>query len=376
LTSVSHPAGQILGDAFMQTFTEVDSYLKKLELKEYSIREIADDIRNINTLANEGLFIDDFIDDFYKDVELLKHPITGQKISLNDCYVDLRYQRVLKLNQLIDHLRAVDKDGNPMQYDKMCAGSIDISIRPDGKIMVWDGFRRSLIALLKGYRYPLFSIMLHPKTHSIENCRAIEAFAFKKRNGDNESMAKEELYKSGIVFENPKDLRTRNCLQESQLDVLKTIPDADKDLGGFAEFEKYLHNNTVTESQLSISSKIVSQAWGEASTISSYVILGNSMLLKLLEEPNALSWSYNITGRNDETCDFLPKFKKFAKTNSMASLLKNRLSNMGVATVAFRIATMILGVTDYKQRVDLVEALGFDSEGQEQLVTTTSISNP
>ena len=59
------------------------------------------------------------------------------------------------------------------------------------------------------------------------------------RLGDNESMAKEELYKSGIVFLNPKDLRTKNCLEESQLDVLKTIPDAVKSLGGFAEFEKY-----------------------------------------------------------------------------------------------------------------------------------------
>ena len=141
-----------------------------------------------------------------------------------------------------------------MQYDKMCAGSIDIAIRPDSKIFVWDGFRRSLIALLKGIRYPLFSSYVHPKTNTIKDCRATEAFAFKKRNGDNESMAKEELYKSGIVFENPKDLKTRNCLEESQLDVLKTIPDAVKDLGGFAEYEKYLHDGTVTESQLTMSS--------------------------------------------------------------------------------------------------------------------------
>ena len=29
------------------------------------------------------------------------------------------------------------------------------------------------------------------------------------------------------------DLKTKNCLEESQLDVLKTIPDAVKSLGGF-----------------------------------------------------------------------------------------------------------------------------------------------
>ena len=140
----------------MKTFKEVDSYLKQLELKTYSIREIAEIIRNITTLAKEGLFVDKLNNDFYKDIELIMHPETGKRISLNDCYVDLTYQRVLKLKQLVDHLRAVDKDFNPMQYDKMCAGSIDIAIRPDGKIMVWDGFRRSLIALLKGIECPLF----------------------------------------------------------------------------------------------------------------------------------------------------------------------------------------------------------------------------
>ena len=59
-------------------------------------------------------------------------------------------------------------------------------------------------------------------------------------------MAKEELYKSGIVFQNPKDLKTKNCLEESQLDVLKTIPDAVKSLGGFAEFENVKIRGTLS----------------------------------------------------------------------------------------------------------------------------------
>ena len=352
-------------------FTDVDKYLKQLELKTYSLKEIADIIRNISQLCKEGLFVEDWNDNFYKDDELIMHPETEERISLEDCYVDLTYQRVLKLRQLVDHLKATDRNNNPMQYDKMCAGSIDVAIRPDGKIYVWDGFRRSLIALLKGIRYPRFSITVHPKTNTVKDCCATEAFAFKKRNGDNEAMAKEELYKSGIIFQNPKDLKTKNCLEESQLDVLKTIPDAVKSLGGFAEFEKYLHDNIVTESQLIISSKITSQAWKEESTISSYVILGNSMLMNLFEEPNALSWSYNITGRNDGSCDFLPKFKKFVENGgTMSGLVKNRLSNMGVATVAYRIATSVLGVTEFSERVELCEKLGFDNEGQEILVAS------
>jgi hypothetical protein len=358
-------------------FTDVDKYLKQLELKTYSLKEIADIIRNITSLCKEGLFVEDFNDNFYKDIELITHPETKLPISLEDCYVDLTYQRVLKLKTLVDHLKSTDRNKNPMQYDKMCAGSIDIAIRPNGKIYVWDGFRRSLIALLKGIRYPLFSIYVHPKTNTIQDCRATEAFAFKKRNGDNESMAKEELYKSGIVFLNPPDLRTKNCLEESQLDVLKTIPDAVKSLGGFAEFEKYLTNNVVTESQLIMSSKIMSQAWENESTISSYVILGNAMLMNLLEEPNALSWSYNITARDDGSCDFLPKFKKFVKNGgTMSDLVKNRLSNMGVATVAYRIAISVLGVNDYREQVELCEKLGFDNEAQKILVTSEQLKTP
>ena len=122
------------------SFTDVDKYLKNLELKSYSLIEIVDLIRNIPTLKKEGLFRDLIFDNYYNDNELIFHPTTGKKISLRDVKVDLTYQRVLKLKVLIQHLRAKDKDNNPMNYDKMCAGSIDIAIRPEGDIYVWDGF--------------------------------------------------------------------------------------------------------------------------------------------------------------------------------------------------------------------------------------------
>ena len=96
-------------------FTDVDKYLKSLELKTYSLKEIADIIRNITSLCKEGLFVDDYNDNFYKDAELIMHPKTGEKISLEDCYVDLTYQRVLKLIQLAKHLRATDRNNSPMQ---------------------------------------------------------------------------------------------------------------------------------------------------------------------------------------------------------------------------------------------------------------------
>jgi hypothetical protein len=356
------------------SFTEVDQYLKSLELKSYNLIEIANLIRNIPTLKKEGIFSDILFDDYYNNNELIFHPETGEKISLLDVRVDLSYQRVLKLKTLIQHLRAKDKDNNAMNYDKMCAGSIDIAIRPEGEIYVWDGFRRSLIALLKGVNYPLFSITVHSKSRTVKECRAIEAFAFKKRNGDNEAMARDELYKSGIAFGDPKDLKTQQVLTDSKLDVLKTISDAESTLSGFAEFEDSLIKDRIKEEYLILASRIVRNAWPNDATCSSYVICGLAVYIQLVER-GSVDWSYNITGRDDGTCEFLPYFKKYAENNNQTQLTKNRLSNMGVATIAYRIGANVINGLDYNECVQLATKLGFDDEGISQIVTSEKLKD-
>ena len=169
-------------------------------------------------------------------------------------------------------------------------------------------------------------------------------------------------------------MKTKDCLAESQLDVLKTIPDAVSVLGGFAEYEKYLHNGTVTESQLITSSTIIRKAWKDESVISSYVILGLAKYLRLLDD-DCLSWTANCTGRDDGSCDIFPKFKKYAQDKKipMTTLVKNRLSNMGVETIAFRIAAKVIGVTDNKEQIELCQKLGFDNEGQTILTTSEKL---
>lgn len=358
------------------SFKDADAYLKNLELKTYTIKEIFDIVRSVVALEKEGLFknICEALDSFYKDNELLKHPVTGKKISILEIKVDLTYQRILKLKQLVDHLRAKDKDGNPMDYDKMCAGSIDIAIRPDGDIYCWDGFRRCLIALAKGIQYPLFSIYSHPPTRTIANCRAVEAFAFKKRNGDNEAMAKDELYKSGIVFNDPKDLKTKEILSESKLDVLKTIKDAVSTLSGFAQYEETIVKDKVSKESLILASKIVTKSYDVDPTVGSYVICGLAIYIELIRTSAIKDFpSYNITGI-EGTCNFLPKFKAYAKNNSQKSLTKNRISNYAVETVAFRIATRVLDILDINEEVALATKLGFDDEGIKQIVSAETIT--
>ena len=357
------------------SFKEADAYLKNLSLKSYTIKELADIIRSVLTLENEGLFEQELYDNFYKDHELLMHPKTGEKISILDVKVDMTYQRILKLRQLVQHLRSKDKDGNPMNYDKMCAGSIDIAIRPDGEIYCWDGFRRCLIALLKGIQYPLFSIYLHPSTRTIADCKATEAFAFKKRNGDNESMARDELYKSGIAYGSTKDLETKEVLSESKIDVLKTITDAESTLSGFAEYEDTIHSQKVSEKNLVLASNIVRKAWSNESSVSSYVICGLGKYIELIDTEALREFSsYNITSLKD-TCDFLPKFKEYAENNSQNTLTKNRLSNYGIETIAFRIATKVIGGLTNTEQLELAVKLGFDEEGQLQIIGQKTIGD-
>lgn len=354
-------------------FKEANDFLKNLELKSYYLRDIVHLIRSISSLEKQGLFATEGVwnDEYFKDEELIKHPVTGEKISLWDVKVDLTYQRLINLKHLVDHLKATDIYNQPLQYDKMCAGSIDIAIRPEGDLYVWDGLRRSLIALLKGVRYVLISPVQHPGHYSEKECRAKEAFAFKKRNGDNEAMSREELYKSGLAFLNTKDLLTKEVLTETKIDVLKTISGTDKTLSGFAEFEDSIHKNKIEPIHLVTASRIIRASWKDDSTISSYVICGLGKYIQLLDV-GALSWNINVTGE-EASCDFIPKFKEYAQKHNMSVLTKNRLSNFGIETISFRIATNVIGNLSNLQQYELAEKLGFDEDAQKQLVTTNNI---
>ncbi len=75
--------------------------------------------------------------------------------DLNDLWVDLNYQRKLKLKNLLNNLKS------NKGYSTEKAGHIDIAIRPNGKAFVWDGFRRAVMALIcrkKNKRYCCFCL--------------------------------------------------------------------------------------------------------------------------------------------------------------------------------------------------------------------------
>jgi len=355
-------------------FKEVDSILKDLELKEYPLSHFVKLIVGIPSLQKEDGLFDQcpyynpdakWRDDFYSEGEVLRHPETGEKISLEDVKVDMSYQRLLRLKKLIDHLRSIDHNDISLGYDKMCAGAIDIAIRPEGASFTWDGFRRSIIAMIFGIRYPKYSICVHPKNWSDEKCRAQEAFAFKKRNGDNEPMAREELYKSGLQFSDPKCLETLDVLKKCKLDVLRTNPNASKTLDGFAEFEDTIHKKKVDIEHLVTASTIIRKSWSKDTSVSSYLLCGLARYIHL-ENDMVLDFSHNITGKDG--CDLLPKMKNYASENTQGSLVKNRISKYGIETISARIAFNILEVELLSQQTQVAEKLGFDEEGVRQVL--------
>ena len=65
-------------------------------------------------------------------------------VPLEDIWVDLTYQRKLRLQAIINRL--TESGG----FDKDVAGHIDLAIRTDGKKFVWDGFHRVIMAGISG----------------------------------------------------------------------------------------------------------------------------------------------------------------------------------------------------------------------------------
>ena len=359
-------------------FKDVDSFFKGLELKEYPLTFFVDKICEIVSLQKQGLFADcprhnsivEWKDKFYSELEELRHPETKEQINLLDCKVDLTYQRLLRLKKIVEHLLSPNVHGADLKFDKMCAGAIDIAIRPEGGIFIWDGFRRAILALINGIRFPKYSICAHQKGLNDDQCRAIEAYAFKKRNGDNEPMSREELYKSCLQFDEPKALKTKAVLRDCKLDVLRTIPNAKISLDGFAEFEDSIHKEKILPKHLITASRVLRKSWKEDSTISSYLLCGLATYIQL-EDSGKLSWANNITGLTG--CDITPLLVKFAVTNKQTSLVKNRISKFGIQTIAMRVAYRALGVKTVKDQTELAEALEFDEEGIRQIVVVAAV---
>ena len=359
--------------------------LRTLPLGEHRLISIIKLIVDADQYQKEGLFNNSpfgriinkpYNDNFYPD-EIIRNLREFFPNGLEDLWVDISYQRVLKLKKLIEHLRRKDMNGSDLLFNKMLCGSVDIAIRPYGKGYVCDGFRRCIIALLNGIRFIKASVETHDSSTSIEDCRKLEAFVYEIKNGESESMTKEELYKSGIVYQKEDALKLQKVINEMCVDVLGTNP-GNPELGAFSEFQ-----DTVLKEKLETTDYLVQasfkqqKAWSEDNTLTGYLTCGLAKFLDTLnkedEDGNPVCPSIEIHTAHPNlqgTCEVENALVRYSKKHKQVDLIANRLAGMAIESVAFNIGRVVMNLNK-SQQFELLTALGF--EGDEELMNQLTL---
>jgi len=236
----------------------------------HSIQEIVDLVKKIPGIYEETLN------------DLQSKPYDGPfkpeyHVQLKDIYVDITYQRKLRLQKVIKKLLVAGG------FNKEAAGHIDLAIRSNDKKFCWDGFRRSIMAGLCGIEYMPVSILKHKKSLTETECQEIEARMFKIRNADSETMKPEEIFKAKVVFKDPESLEFLKFLKNANLDVEGLNPNGGN-LGGFKFIWDIFTKDEIEEEYLIKSSNILQNIWVNEPNYSAYLLGGLAYFLKLNDE--------------------------------------------------------------------------------------------
>ena len=271
------------------SFTDIAYALKQLE-GIVSVQDIVDCILRIVDFQSKSLP--------GVDTSLKTHDSTIISEPLKNLYVDLDYQRILRLQHLINKII------NAKKFCIPSAGYADIAIRPDfgygEKKFVWDGLRRCVMAGLCGWTDIQVSIFRHPQ--DIESdlaCQIKEAEFFERRNMQ-EKMKPEEIWKARVVQEEPDALHLLKLFMQCKIDCLglikRKLPNdtSIKNLvNGFALIEtKYVEEKIIGPDYWMKASKLIRQTFPSEVNISSVVFCAISHLLHRNDNPSAQSAGY------------------------------------------------------------------------------------
>jgi len=208
-------------------FGDIDAALQNLKHNQtYSIADIVFTIRQINNFQQSTL-----------NGIKPSAPYNNSNLNLediNDLQVDMTYQRRMRLRKLLKKL--LDKG----EFDKDAAGFIDVAIRTDKSKVVWDGFRRVIMAALTGLTRIPCSITKHAEHIPLSEQPKIEARLFKIRNTP-EKISPEETFKADVVYEDETAIKIKTLLEDSNLDI-EGILGKGKPLGGIAEVQSNFEN--------------------------------------------------------------------------------------------------------------------------------------
>ena len=344
----------------MASFTEVNKYLSELPIGEHKLIDIVKKILSISSKKHKT------------QVFLALQKVTNEyrkkcsEIDLKDVWVDISYQRLLKLKKIYEHLQLKDEDENEVGFSAMLCGTVDFAIRPNGKTFVWDGFRRCIISLIKGIDRIPSNDEIHPSNWSDKRCKQKEAWAFTQKNSKMESMKQEELFKAGVAQEDKFYLGIKAVMLDCELDVLSVHPGKRK-FGAYVEFQKLVVSQpfsdvTVTQSSNSFvvdASKMIQKAWPEEE-VSGFMLAGLSYFLfkNEIDGNNGSEYFQPIHLIKENLFSYV---KESAGTQSMCT--KDRLHSASWQSVAWRFCKNVMGMSS----IDASKFIGMDDDQSEML---------
>lgn len=303
-------------------FQDAAGRLATLQYREYNLQDLVDIGKSVDNFKKTTLD---------KIVLPKQYDSTNLNlVKLDSIRVDIAYQRKMRLKKLVDKLK---REGG---FNKETAGHIDIAIRPDGSMFVWDGFRRAFMAGLVGLEQIPASIYYHPKNRTIKQCQEYEAKMFKTRNAETEAMKQEEIFRSEIMYKDPEALKFLNFLIECKLDVEELNP-GNKELGGFVQLQNVWKNSHITHDNLIEASRIIQTTWPSDPVVSGYLLCG---LAKFLDINDEIDYSIDLE-------EIQEKFHLYVNVNppkKQESLTSRRLNKAPNTSIAYYIALYVMNM--------------------------------
>jgi hypothetical protein len=281
--------------------------------KTYSIKEIID---TINQVCNHKI-------DTTNSLKMISSNYSGVGcVMLDELYVDMTYQRRIRLAKIINKLKKVGG------FDKDVAGSIDIAKRPSDKLYVWDGLRRAIMVGMCGGDRITASQYTHETHLYDEDCRKVEARFYKIRNADDEKLAFEEIFKAKVGYEDPIAISQLALLKDCELDV-EGLNEKGVQLGGLRAFDEIYSK---IDSEIIVkASKLYRNAWNNQPQVLGYGLAGLATLL-------------SVEGFEDhyDYDDVRSMLREYALNNKPNSITNPRINSAAFKSIAYNIATKVL----------------------------------
>jgi hypothetical protein len=307
------------------TFDKVRTALKDLPLGDHKLIDIVAIVKKCDTFTDETL--DSFIGAFYDK--------NSSTVKLEDLYVDLTYQRKLKLDNLLKNLK------RNKGFSKEKAGHIDVARRPNGRLYVWDGFRRAIMALICDMENIAVSIYTHDPKINNTKARQYEAELFLARNSKNEVMGANEIFFARYAKGESEAIKMGDVLHRANINICGLKPGG-KNMGGFAFVEKSLGYHEVIDNEKVVktikdddfidSALSIQSAWPTNGSVGSYLVCALANVRSIIRENDPET----TEGELDRA------LAKYAENNSQKSLTESRVSNKPLESVTFSILKKVL----------------------------------